>query len=83
MGIAIGLPVGIPIGLALGNISIGPAIGMSIGVAVGLVMEKKYNKEPLKGESNILPKNMTILSIILGSAVLLVGLAFLFYLLKK
>jgi magnesium-transporting ATPase (P-type) len=80
LGIAIGLPIGLLIGRALGNTSIGPAIGMAIGVAIGLTMEKKYNKEPLEGESKILLNKLTILSIVLGAVVLVLALIFVFYL---
>lgn len=83
LGIAIGLPIGIVFGIAIDNISVGPAIGMAFGVAIGLMMEKKYNKEPLEGDTQILPKNFTLLTLVLGAAVLLLGLAFLFYLLKN
>lgn len=47
LGIAIGLPLGIPIGLMLGNIALGPALGLPFGLIIGILMEQRFNPNPI------------------------------------
>ena len=73
IGIACGLPLGIPIGLFMGNIAIGPAMGLPIGLALGILMEKKFNPNPIKvaPEKTNKLKRIGWIIVIFGSAVLL------------
>ena len=81
--IVIGIPLGVPLGFLIGNIAVGPPLGMIIGGAIGLILERKYNKAPLAGVPTDMSKKLRIISILLGVTVLLMGLAFLYYLLKQ
>lgn len=46
-GMVLGLPLGIPIGLVLGMVALGPGIGIALGAGIGVLLEKKYNPDPL------------------------------------
>lgn len=48
LGIAIGMPIGFPFALLLGNIALAPAMGLPFGVVLGIILEKKYNPNPIK-----------------------------------
>ncbi len=48
MGLVIGMPLGIAIGLAIKNIAFGPLIGAFIGIVSGIILEKKFNQNPIE-----------------------------------
>ena len=87
IGMAIFSALGIPLSIALnspGFIGIGPALGVGFGVAIGSSIEAKHKKEDKIRPLNAQEKKNRKTLVIVGLAILLLGVAaLLFFLLRK
>ena len=72
IGFAISFPICFTIGLILGKIAIGTSIGLIVGFSLGLLLEKRFNKNPvvLNKEELRKRKKITFVLFLVGILVL-------------
>jgi len=84
MGLIFGTAFGLIFGSAIDNlaigIAIGPGTGIAFGIMIGMVMESKYNKDPIPVDPVIArrKKRMTYLLFVFGAVIFLLTLLVLF-----
>lgn len=68
IGILIGVSVGVAIGLGMGNAAMGAAIAFPFGVFLGILIDQKFNPNPvpLTEEQKKKSKLMTIIFSVVG-----------------
>jgi len=60
IGFAISFPICFTIGLILKNIALGTSIGLVVGFSLGLILEKSFNKNPVKLSKDEIKKRKKI-----------------------